>query len=191
LEERALILSFTRDKAFKDYVMGLTLTGCRPGEVNRVRKEDVNLENCTWTLQKHKTAKKTGKPRVIYLCPAAVELSKRLIAQCSDDGPIFRNTRGKPWTKNAVRIRFWKLRKKHPQLKGIVAYTYRSSFATDALEHGVPDATVAELLGHTNTSTLHRFYARLSHKVEHLKNAAERATQPPPAKGDARPDSAA
>src|SRR5262249_51319847 len=117
---------------------------------------------------KHKTAKKTGRPRIVYLCPAAVELSKRLIEQCQDDGPIFRNTRGRPWTKNAVLIRFCKLRKKHPQLKGVIAYTYPSSFATDALEAGVPDATVAALLGHTNTNTLHRFYARLSHKIDHL-----------------------
>jgi integrase len=57
-----------------------------------------------------------------------------------------------------------------------VAYTYRSSFATDALERGVPDATVSALLGHTNTETLHRFYNRLSKRINYLKGAAERAT---------------
>jgi hypothetical protein len=38
-----------------------------------------------------------------------------------------------------------------------------------------PDATVAQLLGHTNSSTLHKFYARLSHTIEHMKDAAGKA----------------
>ncbi len=93
------------------------------------------------------------------------------------EGPLFLNSRGKPWTRNAIRIRFRNLRGKFPALKGIVAYSYRSSFATDALEGGVPDATVAALLGHTGTATLHRFYNRLSGRVRHLKAAAEAATR--------------
>jgi integrase len=122
-DERDLILSNTPDQEFRDFVMGLSFTGCRPGELNRIAKEHVDVEARTWTLKKHKTAKKTGKPRVIYLCPAAVELSKQLIEVCPDDGPIFRNTRGEPWTINAVRLRFGKLRKKFPQLKGVIPYT--------------------------------------------------------------------
>jgi len=186
-EERQLILASIRDAQFRDYVSALSLTGCRPGEVVCVTRDDVDLEQGIWVLRKHKTVKKTGKPRIIYLCPDALALTKRLIAQHTD-GPLFRNTRGRPWTKNAVRLRFTKLRKLHPELKGVVAYTYRSSFATDALEQGVPDATVATLMGHTNTNTLHRFYARLSHKVEHLKEAAAKAI--PPAKDAAPPDTA-
>lgn len=156
----------------------MTLTGCRPAEVAKVRKDNVNLERGLWVLPKHKTAKKTGRPRIIYLCPQALELTKKLVLRCPDDGPLFRNSRGVPWTGNAIRTRFRRLRKKHPELKGVIAYTYRASFATDALEAGVPDASVAALLGHTNTDTLHRFYSRLSQKVDHLKEAAAKATRP-------------
>jgi integrase len=138
-------------------------------------------------LGTHKTAKKTGKPRVVYLTPAMVDLSRRLIA-ANPDGPMFRGPRrNSPYSRNAVRIRFRNLRKKHPELKGIVAYSYRSSFATDALEGGVPDATVAALLGHTGTATLHRFYNRLSGRVGHLKDAAEKATRRAPGAGDTPP----
>jgi integrase len=126
-------------------------------------------------LATHKTAKKTGKPRLIHLPPEALELTKALMVKLQQ-GPLFRNSRGEPWTRNAVRIRFRNLRKKHPELKGIVAYTYRGSFATDALEAGVPDATVAALLGHTNTATLHRFYNRLTSRTAHLAEAAKKAT---------------
>ena len=186
--ERDLILSSIKGPVFRAFVQGMTLTGCRPGEVARVGKEQIDLERGLWIFTKHKTVKKTGKPRVIYLCPEALELTKTLLAKCPDNGPIFRNSRGKPWTRNAIRIRFRNLREKHPELKGIIAYTYRASFATDALEAGVPDATVAQLLGHTNTNTLHKFYARLSHKVAHMKDAAEKATQDRPAKRAVPPD---
>jgi len=182
-EERTLILSSIRDNAFREFVKALTLTGCRPGEVARVTATDVDLERGLWILKNHKTAKKTGKPRLIYLCPDALGLTRSLMAEHSD-GPLFLNSRRKPWTRNAVRIRFRNLRQRHPELHGIVAYTYRSSFATDALEGGVPDATVAALLGHTNTATLHKHYARLSGRLAHLKDAAARATQKPAA-GDA------
>lgn len=173
--ERELILSAIRDESFRDFILGMSLTGCRPGEVASVTRENVSLQHGIWVLPKHKTAKRTGRPRVVYLSPAALELTTRLMAK-NPEGSIFRSYRGgKPWTRNAVRQRFKRLRQKFPQLAGVVAYTYRSSFATDALEKGIPDATVAELLGHTGTGTLHRFYNKLSAKVTHLRNAAATA----------------
>ena len=186
--ERDLILNSIKDEAFRRYVTALSLTGCRPGEVARVTAADVDLVNGTWTLHDHKTAKITGKPRVIYLCPEAVALTKEL-AGTHSTGPLFLNVRGQPWTRNAVRIRFRNLRKRHPQLKGITAYTYRSSFATDALESGVGETAVSTLLGHTSTATLHRFDARLSHRVGHMRAAAAQATRPQPEAGGFRSDS--
>jgi integrase len=188
--ERRLILDSIRNQFFRDFVMAVTLTGCRPGEVAKVSAEHIDLARGVWVFAKHKTVNKTGKARIVYLCPEAVELTKRLLAKYPD-GPILRNARGKPWTRNAIRIRFRNLRKKFPELKGVVAYTLRSSFATDALEAGVPDATVSTLLGHTNTATLHKFYARLSHKVTHLQQAAQKATQDHQAGRAAPPDNAA
>jgi integrase len=188
--ERTLILTSIKGQAFRDFVAGMTFTGCRPGEVARVEKDIVDLERGVWNFQKHKTVKKTRRPRIVFLCPKAIELTKRLLAQ-NPEGPIFRNSRGQPWTRNALRLRFRNLRKKHPQLKGVVAYTYRASFATDALEAGVPDATVSALLGHTNTDTLHRFYNRLSQKIDHMKEAAAKATQDRPVGRDGPPDTPA
>ncbi len=179
-DERTLILSSIKDEVFRTFVNAMTLTGCRPGEVGRVTATDVDLVGGLWVLKKHKTAKKTGKPRLVHLCPEALTLTQELIAK-NPDGPLFLNARGVAWTRNAVRIRFRRLRKKHPRLKGVVAYTYRGSFATDALEAGVPDASVAALLGHTNTATLHKFYNRLSGRTTHLKDAAEKATKKPEA----------
>ena len=92
-------------------------------------------------------------------------------------GPLFRNSRGKPWTRNAIRCRFRNLRAKLPHLKGVVSYTYRHSFVTDALENGVGVAQVAELLGHTSTEMVMQHYQHLREKRDHLKQAAIQATQ--------------
>jgi integrase len=172
--ERELILASITDEAFRNYVTALLATGCRPGEIARVSKADCNVERGVWVMVRHKTAKKTGKPRVVYLTPAMVALT-RTLCERHPDGPIFRNRRGKPWSGTAVRQRFQRLREKYPQLKGVIAYTLRSNYATVALESGIPDATVAELLGHSGTATLHRYYARLSRKIDHLRDAAIRA----------------
>lgn len=172
--ERELIVKSIRDRAFADYFAALSLTGCRPGEVAKVTAAEVNLDLGLWVLPQHKTAKRTGKPRIVYLSPPALELTKQLCRE-RPTGPLFLNRCGKKWTRNAIRCRFRRLRERHPELAGVVAYTVRSTFATDALEAGVPDASVAALLGHTNTDTLHKFYARLSRRVNHLRDAAAKA----------------
>jgi integrase len=141
-----------------------------------VTAADINLDDAVWVLQKHKTQKKTGKPRVVYLTPAMVELTRKL-AERHPEGPLFRNSRGKPWTRNAIRCRFRQLRRKLPNLKGVVSYTYRHSYATDALEQGVGVAQVAELLGHTTTDMVMQHYQHLSEKREHLLQAAQQATR--------------
>jgi integrase len=84
-------------------------------------------------------------------------------------------TRGKPWTRNAIRIRFRRLRKRLGLPKGVVAYTYRHSFCTDALEKGVPIATVAELMGHVDSKMVSAVYSKLSQRRQHLSDMATKA----------------
>jgi len=173
-DERKQILNSGGGSAFQELVQALQETGCRPSEVARVSAENVDLDLGIWVQPEHKTRKKTGKPRVVYLTPAMVELTKELMER-HQEGPLFLNSRGKPWSKNAIRCRFRHLRRKIPGLKGVVSYTYRHSFATDALENGVGVAQVAELLGHTNTDMLMQHYQHLREKREHLRQAAARA----------------
>jgi integrase len=104
-----------------------------------------------------------------------VELTKRLMAK-QPDGPLFRGLRGKrPFTRNGIRCRFKRLRQKLPHLKGLIAYAYRHSFATDALVNGVGIAQVAELLGHTSTEMVMRHYSHIAGKVDHMREAAMKA----------------
>ncbi|HEV3146136.1 MAG TPA: tyrosine-type recombinase/integrase, partial [Gemmataceae bacterium] len=131
--EKQEILAVIKDRQFREFVFAMQETGCRPSEVARVTAADVDLELGVWILQKHKTRKKTNKPRVIYLTPAMVELTKRLMIE-QPVGTLFRSHRKNGvFTRNAIRIRFRQLRKKLPHLKGVVSYCYRHTFCTDAL----------------------------------------------------------
>lgn len=173
-DERQQILDGARDQAFREFVQALQETGCRPSEVAKVTAENVDFKAGLWVLPDHKTKKKTGKPRIIYLTPTMVDLTQQLVER-HPSGPLFRNRQGKPWSRNAIRCRFRRLRKKFPHLKGVVSYTYRHTFVTDALENGVGVAQVAELLGHTSAEMVMQHYQHLSEKREHLKQAALQA----------------
>lgn len=98
-----------------------------------------------------------------------VELCKRL-AEKHPTGKLFRNRDGKPFTIHAVQD-FLRSNGRRLGLGKIVAYGYRHTFATAALANGVPDAQVAELLGHQGTNMLHRHYAHLGARADALRNA--------------------
>ncbi len=174
-EERQEIMGAIRDQHFRDFVFALQETGARPGEVRKVTAAHVNLDLGVWIFKEHKTAKKTGKPRVIYLTPAMVELTRKLVAQYPE-GPLFRTPRSKRgFTGNGIRCRFRNLRAKLKHLAGVISYTLRHSFATQALVNGVGIAHVAELLGHTDTKMVSQHYAHLAGNVQHMRETVTRA----------------
>jgi integrase len=159
---------------FRQMLIALRHSGARPGSIAAVTAEDVTPEVDSWVLRQHKTAKKTGKPLTVYLSPCLQTLTKILLHR-RKAGPLFVNSRGKKWTRSAVRQRMMRLREKLDLPDGLVAYGYRHSYATNMLEAGVPMATVAELLGHRSTKMLSAYYSHLEQRSEHLKKAAGRS----------------
>jgi len=118
--ERKEILDAIPDEHFRQFVFAMQETGARPSEVRRVTANNVNLELGIWVFFDHKTMKKTGKPRVIYLTPAMVDLSRQLMEKYPE-GPLFRGPRSKRgFTRNGIRCRFRNLRRRLPHLKGVV-----------------------------------------------------------------------
>jgi integrase len=175
-EERKEILAAIKDKQFREFVFAMMETGARPGEVRKVTAAHVNLELGIWVFKEHKTAKRTHKQRIIYLNEAMVELTRRLVEKYPE-GPLFRGPRSKRgFTRNGVRCRFKRLREKLPKLAGVISYTMRHSFATQALVRGVGVAQVAELMGHVDTSMVSKHYAHLAGNVQHMREAAKKAT---------------
>jgi len=135
--ERTEILGAIRDEQFREFVFAMFETGCRPGEVAKVTAQNVNLDVGIWMFEKHKTSRKTKKPRIVYLTPEMVELSRKLMAKYPE-GPLFRGPRKqKPFSSNGIRCRFRRLREKLPHFKHFVAYSARHTYCTTALMNGV------------------------------------------------------
>ncbi len=177
-EQRQLILSEASDAAFRDLIVLVQETGVRPQEVRSVEARHVDVKNEMWVFppSEQKTGDKTGKPRIVFLTPTALEVTRRLMQQ-NPVGPICRNARGRPWTRNSIRLRFARLRDrlKDKLPADLCAYQFRHTFATDALLRGVDPITVAELMGHSDTTMVCRVYQHLRQNHAHMKAAALKA----------------
>jgi integrase len=158
---------------FRDLLTFLFETGCRPSEAARLEAEHLDASRGIAILSVHKTSAKTAKPRIIAMTPEALTLVQRL-AKANPTGPLFRNTKGNAWTKDAINCAIRRLRRKTGIGYDFTAYVLRHGWATDALAAGEPVALVAEMLGHSDTRMLTSVYSHLIERTELFTEAANR-----------------
>jgi integrase len=159
---------------FRVLLWSLRQTGARPSELRRLTWDQVRDSHLV--ISQHKTAKKVRKPRVIYLTPAMQRLLAKRKAK-SKSNHVFVNTRGKPWTTNAIRLNIQRIREKTNLSDDVCAYLLRHTFGTRAIMNGLNTSEVAELMGHTSTEMIDRVYVHLADQVKHMQEAVERATR--------------
>lgn len=167
------ILAVVADQEFADLLNVHWESGCRPQESFRVESKFVDLKNARWVFPVKKSKGKR-KPRIVYLNDMALSITRRRMEKCPE-GPIFRNTRGRPWNKDSVNCRFDRIKAKIGMRYCL--YLFRHSFATRMLESGLDALTVALLLGHSNPATLSTTYQHLAHNPKHLLNQLKKATE--------------
>jgi integrase len=178
-EQVEVILRSAWGQPFRDLIMALRETGCRPSEVSTLTVDRVDLGAGTWQV-KNKTRHATGRAwRTVYLSEGMVELSRRLI-EGRAEGLVFRNSRGEAWRKGPIAYRFIRLRRRLGYGPECTAYAFRHLYITDALERGVNPATVAELVGHASLTYIMRTYSKLRHRTGHLSDAARLVIPPSP-----------
>jgi integrase/recombinase XerC len=153
----ALLLEFLRE------------SGCRPGEAARLTAVDVDRDASIAALAEHKTDAKTRKPRLIPLSARALEILTPLIVE-HPDGPLFRNTRGNPWSRHGMSKAFGRIKKKTGMGREATSHAIRHRFATEAAKDH-PIAVVSAILGHTNIATTMEYYVDLTKEKETLKRA--------------------
>lgn len=157
-----------------DFATLLTLawaTGARPQELRIVeaRHWHGDLQAIVFPAAEGK-----GKrPRTIVVQGIAAEVIERLAAE-RPTGPLLRNTRGEPWTRNAIAQTFARLETKIG--KRIYLYALRHTFATDGLKRGVDAVTLSTLMGHADTAMVARVYSHLAGDLEHLREKQKRIT---------------
>lgn len=158
------ILTHVTDDAFRDVLIVAWETGARPQEITRVEARHVEADRSRWVFPQDE-AKGKRRPRVIYLTAAAEEITLRRM-QLHPEGPLFRNTAGRPWVKDALVCRFGRLKKELGQR--FCLYHFRHSFATRKLREGLDPLTVAELLGHSDPSMLAKVYQHVAHDPQYM-----------------------
>lgn len=160
-----------RGAEFRRLLLAMDWTLCRPGELTRLRWGDVKWDQRVAILGKHKTSRSTGKPKVIALVPKMVRLLRWLEAR-SESEFVFVNSRGEPWTVNAVNQRVQHIRERAGFGKDVIPYTIRHRAATNAVLRTGDLKLTSLLLGHTSTHTTER-YTHVAQ--EHLVTFAEKA----------------
>lgn len=151
----------------------MRLTGMRPGEVRNLTVEGVDWPGSLIRLAKHKTRHKTGADRLVPLEGPALQL---LGAQRDryGSGVLFRTRGGKAYSINSIVLQCLAVSER----VGFRVCAYglgRHSYATGALERGVPEALVAALLGHKGTGMLERHYSHVTSRMDTLRAAARQA----------------
>jgi integrase len=140
-----------------------------------IEKRHVDLKNqeIRFKIGEDKTSGKTGKPRVIHLNDAALDMISRLVCTYPT-GPLFRNMKGQPWNSDSMNCATRQARKKAGLDNNLaVAYAIRHQYITDALANGVPIAIVAEMTG-TSAEMIAKVYSHLSEKKTLFLEAANR-----------------
>lgn len=164
MEQYEELLNLVKNNEFRDVVTVAWETGARPQEILRVERRHFDVTNSRWVFPPHE-AKVKSRPRIVYLSPVALEITKRL-SSARSQGPMFVNTKGKPWHPYAISCTFERLKKKIG--RRLCLYNFRHTFATRMLEAGVDPLTVAILLGHANPAMLSTTYQHLSLNPQHL-----------------------
>ena len=102
------ILATRARPRFRDLLITTRETGCRPQESLRVAARHVELNSARWVLPAGEA--KGDYLRVVYLTEKALEITRRLTC-CHAEGPLFRNSRGMPWTTDAVNCAFLRIQR--------------------------------------------------------------------------------
>lgn len=144
--------------AFRDLVHIALLTGCRYGELCRLKVADCNMDVGTLTIRDAKS----GQVRHVTLTAEAPELIERLIAGRSPNDVLVRRDDARGW-KRAEQLRPMR----HVCARaGIVPavgfHVLRHTHASILAMRAVPMAVIARQLGHSDTRMTERHYAHLA-----------------------------
>ena len=139
---------------------------------------DEDGERGTIVLEKHKTAKKTGKPRLIPVGKRLAELIRESLGDRTE-GPLFLRPNGKPWTTQTLSSNFRRLRQKAGLPDDLCLYLTRHEHGTVITEKfGIKAA--ADALGHSNIQTTMRYAKRDLSGMKDRQDAFGESEDPPP-----------
>lgn len=171
-------------RAFRRYLFLMRHTIARPGEIRDLTWADVDLEARVISLREFKAKKRRRDKARVRIIPLDRVATSMLIAMRRRTNPspgdhVLRNRRGRALTANAVRCSMRRARDAAGLVddgERIVCTTIRHTGATNATNNGIPQKILAELMGHTRTSTTERYqHVKSDHLVAVIDTATDRA----------------
>ena len=146
--------SDVRDNAILEVFLA---TGCRVSEVAGMKIEDIDIkEECIRVLGKG------DKERIVFLGARAIEFLEQYLGD-RRSGPVFLSLRAphQGVKKNALENIIRKIAERAGVEKRVFPHLLRHTFATHALNKGMPLAGLCDLMGHASVETT-RIYAKNS-----------------------------
>ena len=145
---------------FRALVRAALLTGCRYGELIRMKAVDYRQDqNGVWVRES-----KSGLPRFIALNQEGIALFEALTTGKNGDELIFVRADGKEWGKShqdRPMREACQLAKIEPPVS---FHELRHSYASSLIQNGVSLELISDLLGHADTRMTIQHYAHLSDK---------------------------
>lgn len=163
LEARDQLLRAFRGHWASPLVHFLFYSGVRIGEACGLRQGDIDWSRRLCRISRSRrceevsATKSRRSQRVLVLPRAAIAAIARL--RCDDDpyAYLFTGARGRPLNADSFRHRTWKPRLRRAGVRPIRIHDTRHTFATLALEAGMPVAKVAAYLGDRISTTEERY----------------------------------
>ncbi|MGK2926500.1 MAG: tyrosine-type recombinase/integrase [Lysobacterales bacterium] len=138
-QRRALLEACTG--GLRDLVEAAMLTGSRPGELVRMKRSQFDARTASATFKG-----KSGT-RTVPLSPAATAIFTRLAKGKLPAAPMFTRDDGAAWPPSGWDELLREAASKAKLPQGVVLYTLRHSFITEALRGGMATLDVARLTG--------------------------------------------
>jgi integrase len=174
-EEHFRMLLRDTTAEFRRVLLFLWWTGCRPGELCALEWGFIDTERQVAVLEKHKTARsrKDRAPRIICLPEKAIRLLAWLARTTLDQTHVFLNNCGRPWDRNSLGLRMYRMRQRLGIPVGVKLHGCRHSFATRLLLAGTELKTTSVLMGHTSTKMCEH-YVHIAGETKYLLDALEK-----------------
>lgn len=156
IDERKRLLDACQPD-LRSFVLGLILTGARPGELASVKVSDVNLSERLITMNG-----KVGR-RKVSVSSEMLELCKSQAKGKAGSVFLFRRDDGKKWTRHNWDTPFEEAVEKSGLGKDVVLYVLRHSAISEMVKSGMSVFAVAKYCG-TSSEQIDKHYGHLCPK---------------------------
>ena len=129
-----------------------------------MRWPDVDFEEGAVVLKEHKTARKTGRPRIIPLVPPASKLllwmrSVQVDSSARQQDHVFTNGRGNAFSRGWLSLKMQRLRRRLALPDGVTLYGLRHRYGLMGIKNGVNLKLLSLCMGHVRTQMTEHYIA--------------------------------